>query len=166
MSTDISIRPITDPAELIRCAEFMVASNPWNRLYFDQAQCEESLAHPSIDTHGAFSESGELVGFVAVKAEGIKLSRSSCTSASPSRIGEKGIGTQLISFFEDTLFPDADNLYLFVSDINPDAIRLYTRLGYERVGAFPNFNLVGQTEFLHRKSRRPIQAARQAAALA
>ena len=47
---------------------------------------------------------------------------------------------------------------MFVSDINPGAIRLYNRLGYSQVGAWPNFNLEGQTEFLLRKSRRPVQA--------
>jgi hypothetical protein len=71
----------------------------------------------------------------------------------------------LISFFEDVLFPDADNLYMFVSDINPNAIRLYTRLGYNQVAALPNFNLESQTEFLHRKSRRPVQAKQAEAAL-
>ena len=69
---------------------------------------------------------------------------------------KKGNAT-LISHFEDTLFPEADSLYLFVSDINPDAIRLYVRLGYLQVGVFPNFNLEGQTEYLHRKSRRPVR---------
>ncbi len=67
------------------------------------------------------------------------------------------VGTRLIKHVEEVLFPNAANLYLFVSDINPKAIDLYVRLGYSQVGALPNFNLVGQTEFLHRKSRRPKQ---------
>lgn len=71
----------------------------------------------------------------------------------------QGVGSRLIEHFEEVLFPAADNLYLFVSDINPDAIRLYVRLGYLQVGALPNFNLEMQTEFLHRKTRRPRQAA-------
>jgi ribosomal protein S18 acetylase RimI-like enzyme len=69
----------------------------------------------------------------------------------------KGIGTKLIKYFELTLYLEAHNLYLFVSDINPNAQRLYLRLGYLPVGAIPNYNLEMQTEFLFRKTRGPKQ---------
>jgi len=74
----------------------------------------------------------------------------------PSNRG-RGIGGEMLRFFEEKLYPEADNLYLFVSDINPRAISLYERFGYVRVGELPNYNLIGQTEFLYRKYRRPRQ---------
>ena len=74
----------------------------------------------------------------------------------------RGLGTQLIAHVETVLFPDTDNIYLTVSDINPQAQRLYARLGYSQVGAMPNWNLEEQTEFIYRKTRRPIQAAMRA----
>jgi ribosomal protein S18 acetylase RimI-like enzyme len=67
----------------------------------------------------------------------------------------RGVGSGLIDFFEKELYPDAANLYLFVSDLNPNAQRLYLRLGYVPVGALPNYNLITQTEFMFRKTRGP-----------
>ena len=42
---------------------------------------------------------------------------------------------------------------MFVSDINPRAMSLYERLGYVKVGTWENYNIIGQTEFLMRKTR-------------
>ena len=145
-----------------RCAALMMAANPWDKLYFTTAQCEESLASPGMRIHGLLAD-GELLGFLSSLAAGLggePLIEYLCVADGHR---SQGLGTRLINFFEEELFPDADNVYLFVSDINPAAIRLYVRLGYQQVGAFPNFNLEAQTEFLHRKSRRPRQAANRAA---
>jgi ribosomal protein S18 acetylase RimI-like enzyme len=111
--------------------------------------------------HGVLTPAGDLCGFLASLASGLggePLIEYLCVAESSRN---QGLGSKLITFFEDVLFPDADNLYLFVSDINPNAIRLYVRLGYQQIGAMPNFNLESQTEFLHRKSRRPRQDAQR-----
>ena len=136
----------------------MVRSTPWNALYFTADQCERTLHEENVAVHGWIAEPDQrLVGFVATAALGIgsePLLEFLCTEQSERN---SGIGSALIVFAEDRLFPDADNIYLFVSDINPNAARLYERFGYRRIGVLPDFNLVGQTEYLYRKTRRPRQ---------
>ena len=153
----LEISAVNSPEEISLCADWMVASNPWNVLHFSHAQCVESLSSPHLQINAAFQD-GEILGFLASMEHGIgfePMIEYLCTSP---KHRSQGIGSQLINHFEQSLFPESDNLYMFVSDINPNAIRLYNRLGYQQVGAWPNFNLEGQTEFLLRKSRRPIQA--------
>ena len=156
------IRRIQERDELERCAQLMSDSDPWKRLYFSYDQCLDSLSRPDIEVHGAWAGT-EFRGFLASLAVGISsepLLEYLCIDADHRG---QGVGSELIAYFEEVLFPDADNLYLFVSDINPEAIRLYVRLGYLCVGALPNYNITSQTEFLHRKSRRPKQARHQEA---
>lgn len=62
-----------------------------------------------------------------------------------------GLGTKLLRFFEDTVFPDASKVFLVVADFNPDARRLYERLGYQQVGAIPDLYKDGVTEYLMMK---------------
>ena len=153
------IRKLTETSDLAACASMMVRSNPWNVLHFSKEQCERDLALPELAVHGALDSDGAILGFIASMANGIGFEPMVEYLCVDEKFRNTGIGTQLIDYFETTLFPAADNLYLFVSDINPNAIRLYVRLGYLQIGALPNFNLDAQTEFLHRKSRRPRQLA-------
>lgn len=156
------ISRLSSASELDACAEMMASSTPWNKLYFTTAQCREELGRREIQVDGALADDGQLLGFLASTACGVGFEPLIEFICVDQEHRSKGIGTQLIEYFEDHLFPDADNLYLFVSDINPKAIRLYVRLGYVQVGALPNFNLETQTEFLYRKARRPRQAAQAA----
>jgi len=154
-----SIRALTAGEQLSECASLMVETSPWNRLYFSKEQCENDLAHPMLSVHGAVADEGTILGFIASMAHGIGFEPMIEYLCVGERFRGTGIGTTLIEYFEDTLFPDADNLYLFVSDINPQAMKLYRRSGYVQVGELPDFNLENQTEFLYRKTRRPRQAA-------
>jgi ribosomal protein S18 acetylase RimI-like enzyme len=64
-----------------------------------------------------------------------------------------GIGKQLLSFFEQTVFPDSSKVFLVVADFNPDAKRLYECLGYRQVGSIPGLYKEGVTEYLMMKER-------------
>jgi ribosomal protein S18 acetylase RimI-like enzyme len=154
---DFTITQLTSPAEFFTCAALMVRTNPWSTLNFSAEQCAADLGHSALDVYAAISGDGTLVGFCATLATGIGFEPMLEYLCVDAQFRNNGVGTKLIRYFEEELFPDADNLYLFVADINPDAMRLYVRLGYLQVGALPNFNLPGQTEFLHRKTRRPRQ---------
>ena len=123
-------------------------------------QCVADLHNPMLRLTGAAQKNGEIIGFLASMANGIGFEPMIEYLCVDEKMRGQGVGTNLIAHFENVMFPTADNLYMFVSDINPGAIRLYVRLGYHQVAALPNFNLVGQTEFLHRKFRRPRQEAR------
>jgi ribosomal protein S18 acetylase RimI-like enzyme len=155
---DVRILEVSTADDREQCVRMMLASNPWNRLYFSYEQCARDLADSQTLVHVARDGTGQIIGFIASLARGIEMEPIIEYLCVDARWRRRGVGTTLIDFFENTLYPEADNLYMFVSDINPEAIRLYERLGYQRVGVFPDFNLVGQTEFLYRKSRRPRQA--------
>jgi ribosomal protein S18 acetylase RimI-like enzyme len=64
-----------------------------------------------------------------------------------------GIGKQLLSFFEETVFPDSSKVFLVVADFNPDAKRLYESLGYQQVGILPGLYKEGVTEYLMMKEK-------------
>jgi len=146
----------SSPAQIAACAHMMAASPPWSELHFSRKQCTEVLSSDTLVIHLAEIEN-HLVGFIATRAAGMEgepLLEYICVAPEHRCLG---IGTILMKYIEDTLYPNADNLYLFVSDINPRAMVLYERIGYKEVGQFPNYNLWGQTEFLYRKFRRPRQ---------
>jgi bifunctional pyridoxal-dependent enzyme with beta-cystathionase and maltose regulon repressor activities/RimJ/RimL family protein N-acetyltransferase len=134
----------------------MASSSPWSILYFTESQCHQNLSSPTITLHIAEID-GVLVGFAATNVTGMEgepLLEYICVD---SNYRGQGIGSQMLEFIEKKLYPYADNIYLFVSDINPRAIALYERIGYEQIGELANYNLFGQTEFLYRKFRCPRQ---------
>lgn len=65
----------------------------------------------------------------------------------------QGIGEKLLKFIEDICFKDNTKLFLVVAGFNPDAKRLYERIGYLEVGAIPNLYREGITEYLMMKLR-------------
>jgi len=149
-----TIRAIRSKGEISRCAEMMAASDPWKRFGVSKAQAEESLTHDQIRLDGAVDNDQIVLGFLASMQYGVGFEPLIKYLCVDSNYRSKGIGTNLVSFFE-SLYSDAKNLYLFVSDINPNAARLYLRLGYVPTGALANYNVETQTEFLFRKSRGP-----------
>ena len=62
-----------------------------------------------------------------------------------------GIGKKLLHFFEETAFTHHSKAFLVVADFNPDARRLYERLGYQQVGVIPGLYKDGVTEYLMMK---------------
>jgi len=65
----------------------------------------------------------------------------------------RGIGKQLLSFFEESVFTDYSKVFLVVADFNPEAKRLYERLGYQQVGVIPGLYKDGVAEHLMMKKR-------------
>lgn len=157
---EYKIQKISASEDLAVCVQMMLSSNPWNALYFTEAQCSTDLASKELEVYAAISPDNQILGFIASMAHGIGFEPMIEYLCVSENLRGKGIGSALINFFEEILFPLADNLYLFVSDINPDAKSLYERLGYQQIGEIPHFNLMNQTEFLLRKSRRPRQISR------
>ena len=64
---------------------------------------------------------------------------------------DKGIGKALLDYSERIALEMADKLFLVVADYNPDAKRLYERIGYQQVGEIPNLSRPGITEYLMAK---------------
>jgi ribosomal protein S18 acetylase RimI-like enzyme len=67
------------------------------------------------------------------------------------------VGTDLIRFAEERIFPTYPNVFLCVSSFNPRARALYERLGYELIGELHDFLIAGHSEFLLRKTTGPIR---------
>ncbi len=61
---------------------------------------------------------------------------------------DRGIGKALLDHSERIALEMADKLFLVVADYNPDAKRLYERIGYQQVGEIPNLYRPGITEYL------------------
>jgi ribosomal protein S18 acetylase RimI-like enzyme len=50
------------------------------------------------------------------------------------------------------VFTDSSKVFLVVADFNPEAKRLYERMGYRQVGAIPGLYRDGVTEYLMMKT--------------
>jgi aspartate/methionine/tyrosine aminotransferase len=129
----------------------MAASSPWSQLHFGVQQCTDLLASPALKVWTA-THAGKVIGFAALRPDGIEgepLLEYVCID---QEYRGNHIGRDLIALIERACAEKRDqNIYLFVSDFNVDAIRLYERLEYSKVGAIPDYNVYGQTEYLYRK---------------
>ena len=63
----------------------------------------------------------------------------------------QGIGKILLKSVEEIFYKDYSKLFLLVADFNPEAKRLYERIGYSVIGDIPNLYRNGITECLMMK---------------
>ena len=61
-----------------------------------------------------------------------------------------------MKFAENRIFSESPNAFIMVSSFNPDAKRLYNRLGFETIGELKDYIIPGHSEFLLRKSIAPL----------
>jgi len=52
---------------------------------------------------------------------------------------------------------EAPSVFLLASDFNEDAQAFYRRLGYQQVGAIPDYVVPGITELIYPSARRRVQ---------
>jgi ribosomal protein S18 acetylase RimI-like enzyme len=111
--------------------------------------------------HGDYKEvyiavNGEhLLGFIVLQMAGVFKGyiQSICVS---SDMRSSGVGSALIAFAEKRIFSISPNVFMLVSAFNEKAYRLYSRLGYEKIGTLKNFVVDGMDEFLLRKTIGPL----------
>src|SRR5262245_12300083 len=111
---NLIIRRKSSMSEVALCAHLMASSAPWNELFFTEEHCLENLSDPSLDLYIAEFEGG-FVGFMATRATGMEgepLLEYICVK--PQYRG-CGIGTSMLEYVEEIIFPNANNIYLFVS---------------------------------------------------
>lgn len=65
----------------------------------------------------------------------------------------KGIGKELINYFEDIICEKFEKIFLMVGDFNFRAKKLYEELGYKEIGMIPDFYKKGVNEHLMMKSK-------------
>ena len=107
------------------------------------------------EVYVAKSEDGTLKGFVVLQMQGTFRGYLQTIAVAPDARGT-GLGTALLHFAEDRTFRVSPNVFLCVSDFNTGALRLYERMGYERIGEIPDFLVSGRAEMLLRKTISPL----------
>ncbi len=149
----LSIEPAQSAADFAASARMMCASDPWITLGRDYARCLTAVSDPLRELHVA-RDGDRVVGFVLLTMKGqIPGYISSICVDAGARGG--GIGSKLVAYAENRIYRESPNVFLCVSSFNPDARRLYERLGFEYVGALKNFIIEGADELLYRKSIGP-----------
>ncbi len=63
----------------------------------------------------------------------------------------RGVGTRLMATAETIIGREAPSVFLLASDFNEDAQTFYRRLGYQQVGAIPDYVVPGITELIFYK---------------
>ena len=136
------------------CAMMMSTTEPWITLKRDYASARERIADPDQEAWVAMKD-GQPFGFLLLIFTGVLRGYLRTICLSP-QFRNQGLGTRLIQFAEERIFQDHPNVFLCVSSFNPDARRLYERLGYEYIGELKDFLVQGHSELIYRKSRGPV----------
>ena len=66
---------------------------------------------------------------------------------------QKGIGKQMISYFENEIAKSYGKVFLMVGDFNERAKKLYENLDYKVIGVLPSFYKAGVNEYLMMKEK-------------
>lgn len=128
------------------CAQLMASTEPWITLQRDIEQCRGVLGRPGGDMFVA-REAGQLIGFILIHYYGCAGAPYITTVAIAKGARGKGVGTQLLAFAERQA-AGRKFIFLCVSSFNSRAQELYFRLGYKRVGEFPDYVIAGHSELL------------------
>ena len=155
----LTIRPLATAAEAEACARMMCASEPWITLRrgFDAAL--RLVRDPVREVHVAY-EGERLAGFVILVMTGAFVGYIQSVCVAPERRG-RGLGGRLMAFAEERILRETPNVFLNVASFNPEAQRLYERLGYEVVGELKDYIVPGHSEILMRKTTGPLSEFRK-----
>jgi ribosomal protein S18 acetylase RimI-like enzyme len=145
--------------EIEECARLMSGQEPWLSLKRDFEESVEILSDPSRESYVATIE-GRVTGFLILSMRGAFVGYLQTVCVAPGWRNQ-GIGRRLVAFAENRIFKEAPNVFLCVSSFNPDARRLYERLGYEFVGELKDYIIRGHSEILFRKTRGPLRESKK-----
>jgi len=138
------------------CAGMMAASEPWITLHRSLDDNLKLLVDPAKEAYVALAEK-TLVGALLLHLHGPLNGYLQAICVAPNFRGS-GIGSKLMHFAEERIFQFSPNVFLCVSSFNDGAQKIYSRLGYERVGELKDYIVTGHSEILMRKTRGPLSA--------
>ncbi len=150
----LEIERLRDHEEARICARFMADSEPWLTLARSYEVSLGLITDPTREVYVARKE-GRPVGFVILVVTGAFVGYVQSIAVDPEWRG-RGIGTRILAFAEERILQMSPNVFVCVSSFNPDALRLYRRLGYEIVGELPDYIVRGHSEILMRKTTGPL----------
>lgn len=148
-----AIRALATDAEARACAEIMSSNDPWRRLGRTYEMSYTMLRDPAREVYVAL-DGDAVAGFAIVIMQGAFAGYIQTVAVRPEWQG-RGLGSAIIAFAEQRIFRDEPNVFICVSSFNPDARRLYERLGYQLVGELPDYVIRGHSEILFRKTTGP-----------
>lgn len=150
----VEIRRLQNAVEAEKCARLMASSEPWITLRRTYQGSMKMLSDPSREVYLAVLKD-EIVGFIVLIMSGALVGYIQTVAVRPEW-RNRGIGTRLLKFAEDTIFAKAPNAFMCVSSFNKKAQELYQRLGYEVIGELKDYIVPGHSEILLRKSISPL----------
>ena len=152
--TDTTIRPLATESEAAVCAEMMAHMEPWITLGRDYTVTYQSITDTTKEVYVAITQN-QIAGLIVLNLNGAFVGYIQSGCVARDRRGG-GIGTTLIQFAEQRIFRHVPNVFLLVSSFNPQAQRLYERLGYTVIGELHDYVIAGASEILLRKTIAPL----------
>lgn len=150
----VEIRKLGNNSEAEICARLMSGLEPWVTLRRDYDTSLKIITDPSREVYLALL-GNDIAGFTILVMQGALVGYIQSICVAPEQRNQ-GVGSRLMRFAEDRIFSEAPNAFIMVSSFNPEAKRIYNRLGFETIGELKDYIISGQSEFLLRKSIAPL----------
>ncbi len=149
----IEIAPL-DAEHIAACAAIMAETALWRDTYGVTAErAAQALQAASDDTDQtlcvALDPAAVVVGFACYARRGAFHHGSylRLLAVHPAYRGQR-LGEQLVQHVEANVLDETPHLFLLATAHNQGAQRFYQRLGYQHVGALPDFVIPGITEYI------------------
>jgi ribosomal protein S18 acetylase RimI-like enzyme len=152
--TSLQIFNTTDKDLFQHCALIMSQTDPWVRYGMDSGLCLKSFDGEGKEIYCLEME-GRLEGFAIIQLAGTFRGYIQTLCVNGERRG-MGLGTKLLEFCQERILKISPNLFICVSDFNQEALKLYERFGFRKIGELPDFLRPGLTEILLRKTYGPV----------
>lgn len=151
----VHIRRAVGESDASSAASIMSGTDPWKRLGRRYDDTFRIVSDPAAEVFVAVTADEEVVGLVVIRMLPVFKGYIQAIAVHDAWRNQ-GIGTMLLEFAEERIFRESPNVFLCCSSFNHDAMRLYHRLGYERIGEIKDFIIAGAGELLLRKTIGPI----------
>jgi len=151
----VHIRRAVGESDASSAASIMAATDPWKRLGRRYDDTFRIVTEPGAEVFVAVTADEEVEGLVLIRMMPVFKGYIQAIAVHESARNQ-GIGTMLLEFAEERIFRESPNVFLCCSSFNHDAMRLYHRLGYQRIGEIKDFVIAGAGEILMRKTIGPM----------
>lgn len=129
----------------------MASNEPWITLRRSDDDCRAVFGNESKERY-LLTDDGQRAGFLILDMTGPFPGYIQSIGVAPEA-RNRGLGRFMLEWAETRIFRESPNVFLCVSSFNPDALRLYRRLGYHLVGTLTDYVVDGHDELLLRKHR-------------